>query len=68
MREKKLQQNLDPDTKCKGDNDPIDVCEIGHKVHKRGAVVKVKVLGTFAMIDEVGICYLHFFTQENIEK
>jgi len=44
--------HTDPDTKCKGDNDPIDVCEIGHKVHKRGAVVRVKVLGTFAMIDE----------------
>ena len=23
---------VDSSTKCKGDNDPIDVCEIGHKV------------------------------------
>ena len=23
---------VDESTKCKGDNDPIDVCEIGHKV------------------------------------
>lgn len=35
-----------------GDNDPIDVCEIGTKVQKRGAVIKVKVLGVLAMIDE----------------
>merc|ERR1712107_700371 len=44
--------HTDPNSNCKGDNDPIDVCEIGTKVHKRGAVVQVKVLGTFAMIDE----------------
>jgi len=44
--------HTDPNTNCKGDADPIDVCEIGTKVHKRGAVIKVKVLGTFAMIDE----------------
>jgi len=44
--------HTDPSTKCKGDNDPIDVCEIGHRIHKRGAVVQVKVLGVFAMIDE----------------
>merc|ERR1719215_1144081 len=35
-----------------GDNDPIDVCEIGHKIQPRGAVIQVKVLGVFAMIDE----------------
>lgn len=23
---------ITPDTGCKGDSDPIDVCEIGHKV------------------------------------
>ncbi len=28
------------------------MCEIGSKVHQRGAVIKVKVLGTLAMIDE----------------
>jgi len=44
--------HTDPSTKCKGDNDPIDVCEIGQKIHARGAVVQVKVLGVFAMIDE----------------
>lgn len=42
----------DPHTGCKGDNDPIDVCEIGYKVHNRGAVIQVKVLGIMALIDE----------------
>ncbi|XP_043912561.1 inorganic pyrophosphatase [Protopterus annectens] len=45
-------QHCDSDTGCKGDNDPIDVCEIGSKVLARGDVVKVKVLGTLALIDE----------------
>ncbi|KAL8575759.1 hypothetical protein ACOMHN_004946 [Nucella lapillus] len=40
------------ETKTKGDNDPLDVCEIGHKVHKRGAVIQVKILGTMLLIDE----------------
>jgi len=44
--------HVDPNTNCKGDADPIDVCEIGTKIHKRGSVIKVKVLGTLAMIDE----------------
>ncbi|XP_067375548.1 inorganic pyrophosphatase [Channa argus] len=42
----------DGNTGCFGDNDPIDVCEIGTKVCSRGEVVKVKVLGILAMIDE----------------
>uniref|UniRef100_A0A8C1HLA3 inorganic diphosphatase n=1 Tax=Cyprinus carpio carpio TaxID=630221 RepID=A0A8C1HLA3_CYPCA len=42
----------DNDTGCCGDNDPIDVCEIGNKVCCRGDVIKVKVLGVLAMIDE----------------
>jgi len=42
----------DHSTGCKGDNDPIDVCEIGHTVRKTGDVVQVKVLGVLAMIDE----------------
>lgn len=45
-------EHTDPNTNCKGDGDPIDVCDIGTKVHKRGAVIRVKVLGTLAMIDE----------------
>uniref|UniRef100_A0A3B4AHY0 inorganic diphosphatase n=1 Tax=Periophthalmus magnuspinnatus TaxID=409849 RepID=A0A3B4AHY0_9GOBI len=42
----------DDDTSCCGDNDPIDVCEIGSRVCSRGEVIKVKVLGVLAMIDE----------------
>ncbi|KAK6030270.1 inorganic diphosphatase [Ostertagia ostertagi] len=41
-----------PDTGAKGDNDPIDVIEIGSKVQGRGAVVRVKIVGTLALIDE----------------
>ncbi|XP_068176701.1 inorganic pyrophosphatase 2, mitochondrial isoform X3 [Antennarius striatus] len=42
----------DNETKCCGDNDPIDVCEIGTKVCFPGQVIQVKVLGILAMIDE----------------
>lgn len=35
-----------------GDNDPIDVLEIGSRVSKRGEVVSVKILGCVALIDE----------------
>lgn len=35
-----------------GDNDPVDACEIGTKLHATGAVVQAKVLGGYAMIDE----------------
>merc|ERR1712212_1437451 len=44
--------HIDDSTGCKGDNDPIDVCEIGYRVAKRGDVIQVKVLGTLALIDE----------------
>ncbi|XP_033230149.1 inorganic pyrophosphatase isoform X2 [Belonocnema kinseyi] len=43
---------LDEATGFKGDNDPIDVLEIGYRVAKRGEVLKVKVIGTVALIDE----------------
>ncbi|XP_029170165.1 inorganic pyrophosphatase isoform X2 [Nylanderia fulva] len=43
---------LDEATGCKGDNDPIDVLEIGYRVAKRGEILQVKVLGTVALIDE----------------
>jgi nucleosome-remodeling factor subunit len=42
----------DETTGAHGDNDPIDVIEIGSKIHKRGAVVQVKILGTLALLDE----------------
>lgn len=43
---------MDQSTGCKGDNDPIDVLEIGYRIAKRGDVVQVKILGTVALIDE----------------
>ncbi|PNF40599.1 Inorganic pyrophosphatase, partial [Cryptotermes secundus] len=43
---------LDESTGCKGDNDPIDILEIGYRVAKRGEVLQVKVLGSVALIDE----------------
>ncbi|XP_031639771.1 inorganic pyrophosphatase-like isoform X2 [Contarinia nasturtii] len=45
-------QHTDPSTGCKGDNDPIDVIEIGSRVAKRAQVLQVKVLGILALIDE----------------
>ncbi|KAJ6639069.1 Inorganic pyrophosphatase [Pseudolycoriella hygida] len=44
--------HLDTATACKGDNDPIDVLEIGYRVATRGEVVQVKILGIIALIDE----------------
>jgi inorganic pyrophosphatase len=40
------------ETKAKGDNDPLDVCEIGELVNKPGEVIQVKVLGVMALLDE----------------
>lgn len=37
---------------CRGDNDPLDVCEIGCRIVKCGGVRPVKVLGILMMIDE----------------
>jgi len=42
----------DENTGVNGDNDPIDVVEIGGKIHQRGSVIQVKVLGVLAMIDD----------------
>jgi inorganic pyrophosphatase len=35
-----------------GDNDPVDVVEIGSAALKMGGVYKVKPLGVYAMIDD----------------
>lgn len=43
---------VDKGTLQKGDNDPIDVCEIGSRIKKRGEVIQVKVLGVLGLIDE----------------
>ncbi|CAG0913021.1 unnamed protein product [Notodromas monacha] len=42
----------DPHTGAKGDNDPLDVVEIGSRVAKRGEVIEVKVIGILAMLDD----------------
>jgi len=41
-----------PELKCFGDNDPIDVVEIGSKAIAMGSVCEVKPLGVLAMIDD----------------
>jgi len=43
---------VDENTSVAGDNDPLDVVEIGGKIHPRGAVIQVKILGVLAMIDD----------------
>jgi inorganic pyrophosphatase len=45
-------QSTHPETKAKGDNDPLDVCEIGEQVGYVGQVKQVKVLGIMALLDE----------------
>lgn len=34
-----------------GDNDPIDIVDIGTKMWTTGSIVAVKILGVLAMID-----------------
>ncbi|CAO3590129.1 unnamed protein product [Absidia cylindrospora] len=43
---------MNEDTQAKGDNDPVDVCEIGQQVGNCGEIKKVKVLGVMALLDE----------------
>ena len=40
------------ETKANGDNDPLDVCEIGEQVGYVGQIKQVKVLGIMALLDE----------------
>jgi len=41
----------DERTNAKGDNDPVDVCDISSTVKSTGTVIQVKILGTYAMLD-----------------
>lgn len=43
---------IHPETKAKGDNDPLDVCEIGELVGYTGQIKQVKILGVMALLDE----------------
>ncbi|KAI7906845.1 inorganic pyrophosphatase [Cokeromyces recurvatus] len=40
------------DTNTRGDNDPIDVCEIGQEIGFKGQIKQVKILGILALLDE----------------
>jgi inorganic pyrophosphatase len=40
------------ETQCAGDNDPVDVVEIGSAALAQGSIEPVKVLGVLAMIDD----------------
>ncbi|GAX85548.1 hypothetical protein CEUSTIGMA_g12963.t1 [Chlamydomonas eustigma] len=42
---------MNPDVQCSGDNDPVDVVEIGSRTCRSGGVYKVKAFGVLAMID-----------------
>ncbi|GCE99641.1 inorganic pyrophosphatase [Zygosaccharomyces mellis] len=41
-----------PETKAVGDNDPVDVLEIGETIGYTGQIKQVKVLGIMALLDE----------------
>jgi inorganic pyrophosphatase len=43
---------VNPETKSAGDDDPVDVVEIGSEALPMGTVTPVKVLGVLAMIDD----------------
>lgn len=40
-----------PETGTKGDNDPIDVLDIGQREGEQGEIKQVKILGGLALID-----------------
>lgn len=44
--------HVDLDTQHKGDNDPVDVIEIGQSVGFPGQIKQVKILGTLALLDQ----------------
>lgn len=44
--------HVDETTECIGDNDPLDVIELGSEKQSRGKVIQVKVLGALGLIDE----------------
>lgn len=43
---------IDTHTGIRGDDDPLDVCEIGSALGSCGQVKKIKPLGAFAVLDE----------------
>jgi inorganic pyrophosphatase len=45
--------HVSPDTNAAGDLDPLDVCEVGEQVGHTGQIKQVKILGVWAMVDDV---------------
>ena len=43
---------IDPETKLYGDNDPLDICELGKKTMQVGNVCRVRILGSFCVSDQ----------------
>lgn len=44
-------KHVSEETDCGGDNDPIDVIELGTRQRPLGSITRVKILGVIAMID-----------------
>lgn len=44
--------HINPDTNLGGDGDPIDIIDIGYRRREVGEVYRVKIVGSFALIDE----------------
>lgn len=44
--------HIHPDTKLGGDNDPLDIIDIGYRRREVGEVYRVKIVGCFGLIDE----------------
>ena len=47
-----------PELGCFGDDDPIDVVEIGSSALEAGSVTPVKPLGVLAMIDDLSLIHI----------
>eukprot|EP00931_Biecheleriopsis_adriatica_P009089 TRINITY_DN11019_c0_g1_i2.p1 TRINITY_DN11019_c0_g1~~TRINITY_DN11019_c0_g1_i2.p1 ORF type:complete len:525 (-),score=108.74 TRINITY_DN11019_c0_g1_i2:108-1502(-) len=45
-------KHISEETGCPGDNDPIDVIELGTRQRPVGAITRVKIIGVIAMIDD----------------
>jgi inorganic pyrophosphatase len=45
-------KHISEETGCPGDNDPIDVIELGTRQRPVGAITRVKIVGVIAMIDD----------------
>ena len=41
-----------PHSGLRGDDDPLDIIDLGHKQHQVGKVLRVRVLGILGMVDD----------------